>query len=146
MKNLFLLLAVLFSYIVKAQNYPPTEPSKKATPLEVKQNKDLYYYAKVDVKPEFPGDAVGFQKTLDLKIIKENLESVPAKEYNTYVTFVIEKDGSMTNAVIKRDPGYGVGNEVLRALKEVDQKWKPGLMNNNDVRVLYSVPVTIQIP
>lgn len=146
MKNLLLLLAVLFSYVVKAQNYPPTEPSKKATPLEVKQDKDLHYYAKVDVKPEFPGDVVGFQKTLDLKINKENFGSAPAKKYNTYVTFVIEKDGSMTNAVIKRDPGYGMGNEVLRVLKEVDQKWKPGLMNNNAVRVLYSVPVTIQIP
>jgi protein TonB len=39
--------------------------------------------------------------------------------------FRIERDGSMTDIQVKRDPGYGLGKEAVRVLKSLKTKWSP---------------------
>jgi periplasmic protein TonB len=60
-----------------------------------------------------------------------------------YVTFVVEKDGSLTDIKVLRDIGYGTGKEAIRVLSKCP-KWMPGEQNGKKVRVLYSLPITIQ--
>jgi hypothetical protein len=60
-----------------------------------------------------------------------------------YVTFIVELDGRLTNIKIIRDIGYGIGTEVVRVLG-ICPNWIPGKMNEKTVRVLYSLPITIQ--
>ncbi|WP_347343914.1 hypothetical protein [Flavobacterium sp. ALJ2] len=43
---------------------------------------------------------------------------------------------------VLRDIGYGTGAEAIRILK-TSPKWTPGIQNNKQVRVLYSLPITI---
>ncbi|GGB69645.1 hypothetical protein GCM10007424_07020 [Flavobacterium suaedae] len=62
-----------------------------------------------------------------------------------YLSFVIEKDGSMSNIKILRDPGYGMGDEAVRVLKSMDQKWIPGELNGEKVSANYNLPITINI-
>ena len=59
-----------------------------------------------------------------------------------YVTFVVEKDGSLTDIKVIRDIGFGTGKEAIRVLKS-SPKWTPGEKNGKKVRVLYSIPITI---
>jgi protein TonB len=61
------------------------------------------------------------------------------------VSFVIEKDGSMTDILVKRDPGYGIGKEAIRVLKSLRTKWTPGLIGTKPVRTSYDLPITIQV-
>jgi protein TonB len=58
---------------------------------------------------------------------------------------VIEKDGSMTNIHVKRDPGYGLGKEAIRVLKSLRTKWTPGIINSKPVRTAYDLPITVQM-
>ena len=62
-----------------------------------------------------------------------------------YASFVVEKDGSMSNFKIIRDPGYGMGDETLRVLKLCKTKWKPGIIDGLPVRASYNLPLTINI-
>ena len=62
-----------------------------------------------------------------------------------YVSYVIEKDGSMTNIKVLSDPGYGLGNEAVRVLKSITQKWNPGKIDEAVVRTLYNLPITINV-
>ena len=55
----------------------------------------------------------------------------------------VEKDGSLTDIKVIRDIGYGTGKEAIRVLKKCP-KWTPGEQNGKKVRVLYSLPITIQ--
>ena len=50
-----------------------------------------------------------------------------------YVTFVVEKDGSLTDIKVIRDIGYGTGKEAIRVLKKCP-KWTPGEQNGKKVR------------
>ncbi len=105
---------------------------------DVKIVEDNTIYNAVEVKPDYPG---GIQKFLDFvgKNFNAPEEDVKGK---ILVTFVVEKDGTLTDIKVLRDLGYGTGNEAIRVLKK-SVKWKPGIQNGRPVRVQYSLPISI---
>ncbi|WP_396167745.1 energy transducer TonB [Flavobacterium sp.] len=128
MKNFLFLAIALFSIqMVSAQ--------------EVKNTSDnlLYDIKGLDVKPDFPGGRDEFYK-----FIAKNYRTPDVKKLNgkIYITFVIEKDGSLTDIKILRDLGYGTGKEAIRVL-ELSPKWLPGEQNGQKVRCTYSLPISI---
>jgi antitoxin component YwqK of YwqJK toxin-antitoxin module len=58
-------------------------------------------------------------------------------------TFIVDKDGKPADIKIIRDLGYGTGAEAIRVINKFDQ-WVPGLFKGEPVRVMYSLPITIQ--
>lgn len=104
---------------------------------------NIYNYAGLEVGAEFPGGMNAFNafvsKNLRLPDVDQDLS------VKVFVYFVVEKDGSMSNIKVTRDPGYGLGKEAERVLKSMKQKWKPGVQNGKNVRVAYSLPIAINI-
>ncbi|MFT3795547.1 energy transducer TonB [Flavobacterium sp.] len=93
----------------------------------------------VDVMPEFPGGVKKF-----LQYVGDNFEKPEIDETVTILmSFVIEKDGSMTDIKVLRNPGYGLDKEAIRVLKAQKTKWKPGIKNGQPVRVLYTLPIKV---
>lgn len=106
----------------------------------------VYNTAGIEVKPEFPGGIEKFFKFVDnnFKYPQDaEIANTDLKGSKVYATFVVEKDGSLTDIKILRDAGYGTGAEAIRVLKKCP-KWIPGQQNGKKVRVLYSVPITIK--
>lgn len=105
---------------------------------DVKIVEDNTIYNAVEVRPDFPG---GIQKFYEF--VGKNYRA-PDEDIkgNIYVQFVVEKDGSLTDIKVVRDLGYGTGAEAIRVLKK-SPKWKPGVQNGRQVRVLYSLPIRI---
>lgn len=100
----------------------------------------IYNTAGIEVKPDFPGGIEKFYKFVGSNYVTPEEEGLKGK---VYVTFVVEKDGSLTDIKVIRDIGYGTGKEAIRVLKKCP-KWTPGEQNGKKVRVLYSLPITIQ--
>lgn len=93
----------------------------------------------LDVLPEFPG---GIKKFYDY--VGNNFEKPEIEEtVSVFMSFVIEKDGSMTDIKVLRNPGYGLDKEAIRVLKSLRTKWKPGIKNGVPVRVLYTLPIKV---
>jgi len=63
---------------------------------------------------------------------------------SVYVTFIVEKDGSISNISIKRDIGAGCGAEVVRVIKMMP-RWKPGRQKGNPVRCQFTLPVKFNL-
>jgi protein TonB len=101
----------------------------------------IYNTAGLDVKPEFPGGVDKFHQFIDENYIKP--KEKPNLKGKIYTTFIIEKDGSLTDIKILRDLGFGTGNEAIRVLN-LTPKWIPGKHNNKVVRVLFSVPIIVK--
>jgi hypothetical protein len=93
-----------------------------------------------ETKPTFPGGMEAFYK-----FVAENYKtpSQPNLKGKVYLTFIVEKDGSLSEFNILRDIGYGTGEEAVRVIKQ-SPKWIPGTVDNKPARVLYSLPITIQ--
>jgi len=101
---------------------------------------EIYNSAGIEVKPDFPGGIEKFYKYIGKNFQVPEEEGLKGK---IYVTFVVEKDGSLTDIKVLRDIGYGTGKEAIRVLKSCP-KWTPGEQNGKKVRVLYSLPISIQ--
>jgi protein TonB len=106
----------------------------------VEEDNSVHSLAGIEVKPDFPGGIDKFYKYVGNNYRAPEEEGLKGK---VYVTFVVEKDGSLTDIKVVRDIGFGTGKEAIRVLKACP-KWNPGEQNGKKVRVLYSLPITIQ--
>lgn len=98
--------------------------------------------AALDKMPEFPGGMAKFYAYVGNNFNRPELDA--EKTLRVYVSFVIEKDGSITDILVKNDPGYGMGKEAIRVLKSLKTKWTPGILNGKAVRTAYNLPITIK--
>lgn len=104
---------------------------------------NVYNSAGLQVQPEYPGGMKEFYNYVNRSFrIPEIDQDMTAK---IYVSFVVEKDGSMTAIKVLRDPGYGLGKEAERVLKSMKKKWSPGIQNGKPVRASYNLPITINV-
>ena len=60
------------------------------------------------------------------------------------LSFVIEKDGSLTNIQVLRTPDRSLSEEATRVLSK-SPKWSPGKQRNQVVRVKYTLPVVFRV-
>ncbi len=107
-------------------------------------NNKVYKAGDSEIKqPEYPGGMEEFYKFVGehFKVSEE----VSKNNINTkvYMQFMVEKDGSLSEITIVKDAGYGLGEEATRVLK-LSPNWIPGSENGMPVRVLYSLPITVQ--
>lgn len=98
--------------------------------------------AALDKMPEFPGGMSKFYSYVANNFKRPELDA--ERTLKVYVSFVIEKDGSITDIMVKNDPGYGMGKEAIRLLKSLKTKWTPGILDGKPVRTAYNLPITIK--
>ncbi len=60
------------------------------------------------------------------------------------LSFVIEKDGRLTNIQVLQTPDRSLSDEAIRVLQQ-SPKWSPGKQRNQPVRVRYTLPVEFRI-
>lgn len=96
----------------------------------------------LDKQPEFPGGIAQFYKYVGNNFQRPELDV--EKTLRVYVSFVVEKDGSLTDIIVRNDPGYGMGKEAIRVLKSLKTKWAPGILDGKPVRTAYNLPITIK--
>ncbi len=98
----------------------------------------------VEEMPAFPGGmpALSAYMSEHLKYPKEALKM--RVEGRVFMQFVVEKDGSVSNAEVIRGIGYGCDEEALRVLRAMPA-WKPGQQGGMPVRVRYSLPIRFKL-
>lgn len=99
----------------------------------------------LDVMPEPYGGAAAWSKFLQKNIHYPSQASEAGKQGRVWLSFVIERDGHLSNIVVQRGAGFGLDEEALRVLK-LAPAWKPGKQNGQPVRVQYSIPISFVIP
>jgi hypothetical protein len=108
--------------------------------MEKNEDNTVYNTSGIEVKPEFPGGIEKFYSFVQKNYQMPDQEGLKGK---VYVTFVVEKDGSLTDIKVLRDIGYGTGKEAIRVLKATP-RWNPGEQNGKRVRCTFSVPISLQ--
>lgn len=98
--------------------------------------------AVLDKQPAFPGGMNNFYTYVAKNFRAPDTDL--AKTVKVFVSFVIEKDGTMTDIKVVRNPGYGLDKEAIRVLKKLDTKWSPGILNGKPVRTSYNLPIIVE--
>jgi len=99
----------------------------------------------LDRMPLFPGGIDKFYTYIISNI--RNPEDVSEDETSVKVlmSFVVEKDGSMTDIKVLKSSNYSLEKEAIRVLKSLRTKWAPGIKDHEKVRTLYKLPITVTL-
>lgn len=101
-------------------------------------------FTQVERMAEFPGGMTAFMDFLTRnmrypsEMRKNNIHGTE------FITFVVEKDGSLSDIKPVRDLGYGAAEESERVLT-LSPKWQPGIQNGKLVRVQYTIPLKFNL-
>ena len=94
----------------------------------------------VEYMPEFPGGELALRLFLANSIKYPIIAQENGIQGKVYVAFVVERDGSISNARIARGVDPSLDSEALRVIGTLP-KWTPGRQGSKPVRVSYSVPI-----
>jgi len=98
----------------------------------------------VEEMPQFPGG----QEAL-LEYLAKNVKYPVVAEENgvqgrVILTFIVERDGSITNIKVVKSVDPSLDKEAIRVVKSMP-RWVPGKQNGSPVRVEYSVPIVFRL-
>jgi periplasmic protein TonB len=154
MKNLILITIVILiaSVSVKAQETGPKPPH--ASDIAVVEVSSNTVFSVVEQEPEFKGGAEAFYKYLQqsihypAKAVKNHIQGT------VFVSFIVEKDGSLSNIRlvrsiasdinVARSIATDIDAEALRVIK-ASPSWNPGMQNGRTVRVVYTTPINFTL-
>jgi len=101
-------------------------------------------FTSVEESPRFPGGIEKFYAFVGKNVTypaKARQEKIQGK---VIATFIVEKDGSLSNIKVLRSPSEDLATEAQRVLSQ-SPKWLPGKQNDHVVRVQYTLPVMFSL-
>lgn len=98
-----------------------------------------------ETMPSFQGgDLNAFRNWVQSKVRYPAIAQENGISGRVVLTFVIEKDGRLTNIQVLQTPDRSLSEEAIRVLQQ-SPKWSPGKQRNQPVRVKYTLPVDFRI-
>ena len=98
----------------------------------------------VEQMPSFPGGDAELMKFLHDHMKYPAVAEENGMQGRVICTFVVERDGSITDVKVIKSVDPSLDKEAIRVLKSMP-KWIPGKQNGSAVRVKYTVPVTFRL-
>ena len=126
-----------------AFNRAAPELIRVEVPVEEEVEEDVIQVAP-EVEAEYPGGYGALMKFLSENIKYPQLAKEGGITGKVFITFVVEKDGSIGHVRVPREIGGGCGAEAVRVIKMMP-KWSPGRQNGRPVRTSYTVPVSFSL-
>ena len=112
--------------------------------IEIIEEDDDEFFMVVENMPIFPGGDLGLMKYIQKHVKYPAI----AKEYNitgkVYVSFIVDKSGSVTNVKIVRGVDKNLDAEAVRVVKSLP-KYKPGKQRGKSVRVMFTIPINFTL-
>ena len=121
----------------------PFEATKVDESAPLDANTDEVFKV-VEVDPEFPGGEEALYKYLAENIKYPVMAKNNKVEGRVYITFVIEKDGNVSDAKVLRSVNEELDAEALRVINAMP-KWKPGMQQGVPVRVQFNLPIVFKL-
>jgi hypothetical protein len=99
-------------------------------------------WKEVEIPAEFPGGQQGWIRYLERTLNRDlpNKNGAPNGNYSVNVSFIVSKDGTLSEVKAENDPGFGTKDEAIRIIKN-GPKWKPAVQNGRNV--IYQMQIQI---
>ena len=132
-------------------NWVPGKQRGKSVKVEytlpisfVLDEKPTEVFTVVEVMPSFPGGRDKLMTYLSENIKYPNEAKKNKVEGRVFVSFVVEKDGTIDDVKILRGIGSGCDKESIRVIENMP-KWTPGTQRGKAVRVAFNLPIMFKL-
>lgn len=125
---------------------PPVEKSTGVTEAP-KTEKDIdKEFTTVQIEARFPGGAGEWNKFLqrNLNSALPGDNGAPAGDYTVIVSFLVDRQGNISDVQALNDPGYGTKMEAIRVIKK-GPNWIPAIQNGRNVVYRQRQQITFRI-
>lgn len=112
------------------EQQPPLLPEAPEDPI----------FLTAEVLPSFPGGMDAFVQFLKDNLVYPQEARLSNTQGTVFVSFVVEKDGRLTNIKVIRGIGKGCDEEAMRVIKAMP-KWVPASQRGETVRLQFNVPI-----
>lgn len=120
------------------KEYVPVEVSKEV------EEEEVQIFTVVESMPGFPGGEAARITYLNENIKYPQMARESGIQGRVFVTFVVERDGSVTDVKVLRGIGGGCDEEAVRVIKNMP-KWDPGKQRGKPVRVQFNMPILFKL-
>ena len=124
----YLLMSLLsIVYYAEASGQTTTSRYGKIEVVITKEKRPKRIHAKVEIKSPFVGGDSSWVHFIE-QSINQSIQFKNGARPGTYIVlaqFIIAKDSSLSEIRCLQDPGFGMGEKVMRALKKGSFKWAP---------------------
>jgi len=124
--------------VEKAEN--PEAAPIKAVPKSAADK--IYTYKMVDTMAEYPGGIQSLYEYFKSQFKYSREAKEQGMKGKLLASFIVEKDGSLSDIKIVSEPGFETAPEALRLLNK-SPKWKPAFLNKQAVRSRVDFPVNL---
>jgi TonB family protein len=121
-----------------------TKQGPEDPPPPPKPQDEVPIFTVVEVMPKYPGGNDAMYAFLGENIKYPEKAQKEGISGRVYVTFVVEKDGSVSNVEVLRGAEASLDKEALRVVKLMP-KWEPGTQKGKPVRVQYNLPIKFSL-
>lgn len=135
----FALVCMLGATTVLAKDLKKqTTASAQTEKAKQVSNSDKVHIA-VSKPAKYPGGMEEFNRDF---ISNFKLPEIDGNSARVILQFIVEKDGSLHDVKVVRDPGFGIGEAAIEALSKTKQ-WIPAEDHDQIVRSQFTLPITI---
>lgn len=142
-KTILSLLIMLSPVFTFASGYIHVTSTKNMSASE-KSDSAAHVFNVADQMPSFPGGNQALGSYLYRNIRYPEMAATQGVQGRVIVSFIVENDGSITNASVKESVDPSLDKEALRLINKMP-KWIPGKINGQNVRVCFSLPITFRL-
>ncbi|WP_353182652.1 TonB family protein [Parapedobacter lycopersici] len=111
---------------------------------EVTETSTDQIFQSVEINPEPPGGMAAFMQWVGKNYQYPQAAMDAGVNGQVQVSFVVERDGSLTDLKVVKDLKFGTGEAAIKMLQKAP-KWSPGIQNGRPVRVAYTLPIRLSI-
>lgn len=122
----------------------PSGPATTGTETKGTDTETIVKTIELDRLPQYPGGITNFYKYVGNNIQRPEVDE-NVTEMSVIMSFVIEKDGSMSDIKVLRSSDKHLEKEAIRVLKSLKVKWSPGYKDGEKMRTLYTLPIKVAI-
>lgn len=105
------------------------------------ENSEIIEMGGAEIYPEFEGGMKGWSRYLERNLRYPAVAQEKGIKGKVFVSFVVEKDGSISNVVLIKGVDGSVDEEAMRVIKK-SPKWRAGIQNGMKVRVRFTMPIS----
>jgi len=108
------------------------------------EDKEIFNTAGVDEYPEFAGGMKAWAKYMERNLKYPYRAQEEGVQGKVFVSFVVEKDGSITDVQVLKGIGFGCDEEAVKVIRK-SPLWKAGKNKGVPVRVRYNMPINFNL-
>ena len=112
--------------------------------LDIATSEEDTVYQIVEEMPQFPGGENALMEYVSKNVVYPEEAKEKEIQGRVFISFVVEKDGSIGEVKVLRGIGGSCDEEAARVISDMP-KWKPGKQKGEFVRVSYQIPIMFKL-